>query len=287
MADGHLSPMEDLGGKVAVITGAASGIGLAVARRCASEGMRVVLADVEEKALESAAAELTGAGHTVVHVVTDVSDGTAMEALAERTVAELGAVHVVHLNAGVAGGGPIWTLSEKDWAWVLGVNLWGVIHGVRVFVPRMIEQGEPGHVVTTASMAGLTSSPFMGSYNVSKHGVVTLSETLARELAMAGLPIGVSVLCPGWVNTGIGESGRNRPDSLRNDGDALVDIGTGVLKPILEAGLSPEVVAQHVVDAVRGDRFYVLTHPTWKDMIRQRLDDILEERQPTALFFPT
>jgi NAD(P)-dependent dehydrogenase (short-subunit alcohol dehydrogenase family) len=283
--------MQELGGKVAVVTGAASGIGRATATAFAAEGMRVVLADIEEKALDPVARELTDAGHTVLPVVTDVSDAASMDALAARTFAEFGGVHVVHLNAGVAGGGPSWTLTDNDWRWVLGVNLWGVINGIRVFVPRMIEQGEPAHVVNTASMAGLTSSPFLGPYNVSKHGVVTLSETLHRELAMTGAPIGVSVLCPGWVNTGIGESGRNRPDDLRNDDTAgaanMADLGAGMLKQILEQGLQPGDVAAQVVDAVKNNRFYILTHPEWKDMIRSRMEDILEERPPTPGFFPT
>jgi NAD(P)-dependent dehydrogenase (short-subunit alcohol dehydrogenase family) len=280
--------MQELGGKVAVVTGAASGIGRATATAFAAEGMRVVLADIEEKALDPVARELTDAGHTVLPVVTDVSDAASMDALAARTFAEFGGVHVVHLNAGVAGGGPIWTLTDNDWRWVLGVNLWGVINGIRVFVPRMIEQGGPAHVVNTASMAGLTSSPFLGPYNVSKHGVVTLSETLHRELAMTGAPIGVSVLCPGWVNTGIGESGRNRPDELRNDGAVdMADLGAGMLKQLLEQGLQPGDVAAQVVDAVKNNRFYILTHPEWKDMIRSRMEDILEERPPTPGFFPT
>ena len=281
--------MQQLKGKVAVVTGAASGIGKATATAFAAEGMRVVLADIEQAALDAAVDELTEAGHTVLGVRTDVSDSASVEELAERTVAEFGGVHVVHLNAGVAAGGPVWTLSEKDWAWVLGVNLWGVIHGVRSFVPRMIAQGEPAHVVNTASMAGLTSSAFMGAYNVSKHGVVTLSETLQRDLAMTGAPISVSVLCPGWVNTGIGESGRNRPDDLRNpDGPNLLEGGgASPLKAGLEAGLQPAEVAAMVLDAVKHDRFYILTHPEWNEMVRLRMEDILEGRTPTPMFLPT
>jgi NAD(P)-dependent dehydrogenase (short-subunit alcohol dehydrogenase family) len=281
--------MQDLKGKVAVVTGAASGIGKATATAFAAEGMKVVLADIEQAALDATVAELEAAGHEVLGVVTDVADSDSVESLAERTVETFGGVHVVHLNAGVAAGGPVWALSEKDWAWVLGVNLWGVIHGVRSFVPRMLAQGEPGHVVNTASIAGLTSSAFMGAYNVSKHGVVTLSETLQRDLTMTGAQIGVSVLCPGWVNTGIGESGRNRPDDLRNpDGPNLLEGGeVSPLKAVLEAGLPPAEVAAMVVDAVRTDRFYILTHPDWNDMIRARFDDILEGRTPSPMFLPT
>jgi NAD(P)-dependent dehydrogenase (short-subunit alcohol dehydrogenase family) len=279
--------VRDLGGKAAVVTGAASGIGRATATALAAEGMRVVLADIEDHALQTTARELAAEGHTVVPVVVDVSDAASMDALADRSFAEFGGVQVVHLNAGVAGGGPMWTLTEKDWSWVLGVNLWGVIHGVRNFVPRMIEAGEPAHVVTTASMAGLTSSPFLGSYNVSKHAVVTLSETLHRDLALANAPIGVSVLCPGWVDTGIGRSGRNRPEALRNDGSPdMADIGGGVLKSMLENGLKPAEVATLVVKAIRDERFYILTHPGWKAMIQQRFEDILAERNPSGMFFP-
>jgi NAD(P)-dependent dehydrogenase (short-subunit alcohol dehydrogenase family) len=280
--------IQDLTGKVAVVTGAASGIGRATATAFAAEGMKVVLADIEEKSLEATAKELSDAGRTVLPVVVDVSDGESVEALAQRTIDEFGGVHVVHLNAGVAAGGPIWTLSEKDWAWVLGVNLWGVIHGVRSFVPRMIAAGEPGHVVNTASMAGLTSSAMMGAYNVSKHGVVTMSETLQRDLSLMGSSIGVSVLCPGWVNTGIGDSGRNRPDELRNaDGPNMLEGGPNMLKGMLENGLQPAEVAAMVLDAVKTDRFYILTHPDWSSMIEQRMTDILEGHAPTPMFFPS
>lgn len=279
----------DLGGKVAVVTGAASGIGRATATAFAEAGMQVVLADIEQDRLDEATSDLRAAGHTVRSVVVDVSDGESVEALAAETIHEFGAVHVVHLNAGVAAGGPLWTLSEKDWAWVLGVNLWGVIHGIRSFVPRMIAGGEPGHIVNTASMAGLTSSAMMGAYNVSKHGVVTLSETLLRDLSMMGSTIGVSVLCPGWVNTGIGESGRNRPDELRNaEGPNILEGGAASpLKAVLESGLQPAEVAAMVLDAVKSDRFYIVTHPEWTPMIEQRMTDILEDRKPSPMFFPT
>ena len=282
--------MDQLSGKVAVVTGGASGIGRATVTALAAEGMKVVLADIEEKALDAAVRSLEDAGHAdVLGVVTDVSDGASMDLLAERTIDRFGAVHLVHLNAGVAAGGPAWTLSEKDWAWVLGVNLWGVIHGVRTFVPRMLAQGEPGHVVATASMAGLMSSAFMAAYNVSKHGVVTLCETLKRDLALTGAPIGVSVLCPGWVDTGIGDSGRNRPDELRNEGGAnILESGdASPLKAVLENGLPPSDVAAMVVDAVRGDRFYILTHDDWRLSVEARMGDILEGRTPAPMFLPT
>lgn len=280
--------VNELEGKVAVVTGAASGIGRATATKFATEGMRVVLADIEEKSLEATAAAIAEVGGEALSVVTDVSKSESMDALAARALDAFGAVHLVHLNAGVAAGGSMWELTPADWQWVLGVNLWGVIHGVRSFVPIMLRQGEEGHVVNTASMAGLTSSPFMGPYNVSKHGVVTLSEGLQRELALQNAPIGVSVLCPGWVNTGIGDSSRNRPDDLRNEGDsAALDLGQGIIRQFLESGLDPSEVADQVVDAVRRQRFYVLTHPEWKEMIRQRMDDILDERTPAGFGFLT
>jgi NAD(P)-dependent dehydrogenase (short-subunit alcohol dehydrogenase family) len=280
--------MKDLAGKVAVVTGAGSGIGKGTATRFAAEGMKVVLADIEEKPLNAVRAELSDNGATVLAVPTDVAKGESMDALLERTLEQFGGVHLVHLNAGVAGGGLSWQLSELDWQWLLGVNLWGVIHGVRAFVPAMVERGEEGHIVMTGSMAGLTSSAFLGPYNVSKHGVVTLAETLAKELTATGSKIGVSVLCPGWVNTSIGESARNRPDELRNSGDGgMGDLGSGAIKPVIEAGMPPADVAEHVVAAVRDGRFYILTHPEWKPMIQTRLDDILAERAPTPTSFPT
>lgn len=281
--------MRDLDGKVAVVTGAASGIGRAVATRLARAGMRVVLADLEEGALHTTASSMTEAGHTVFPVVTDVSSFESVEALAKQAVAHFGAVHLVHNNAGVGVGGFCWQASEEDWTWVLGVNLWGVINGVRAFVPIMIDQGEPAHVVNTASMAGLISVPFLGPYNVSKHGVVTLSETLQRELQIVGAPIRVSVLCPGVVQTNIFESQRNRPAHLRGEGsqgfEALMQNGAdpGALGAFGQV-IAPEAVADNVHDAVVNDRFYILTHPEQSDaLVRARTDDILSGRAPSSL----
>lgn len=280
--------MKDLAGKVAVVTGAASGIGRGTATQFAAEGMKVVLADIQEDMLNAVRAELADNGATVLAVPTDVAKGESMDHLAERALEEFGGIHVVHLNAGVAGGGFSWQLSELDWQWVLGVNLWGVIHGVRAFVPVMLERGDEGHIVITGSMAGLTSSGFLGPYNVSKHGAVTLAETLAKELAMTQSRLGVSVLCPGWVSTGIGESARNRPADLRNERDrGMGDLGSGAIKEVIEAGMPPSEVAAQVVAAIRDERFYILTHPEWKPMIQTRLDDILQERPPTPTSFPS
>ena len=285
--------MKNLDGKVAVVTGGASGIGRAVATRFAEAGMRVVLADIQEDALDRTASELAAAGHQVIGVRTDVSVGESVEALAATVMAEFGAVHVLHNNAGVGVGGYLWTHTQRDWEWVLGVNLWGVIHGVRVFVPLMISQGEPAHIVNTASMAGLISVPGLGAYNVSKHGVVTLSETLERDLRIAGAPIGVSVLCPGLVMTNIFESHRNRPGDISDEGqdpgllgltaaadgsaraDALESFGTM---------LTPEQVATAVLEGVVDDHFYILTHPEpARSLVRSRADDIIEARHPSPL----
>src|SRR3954468_8003406 len=255
--------MKDLRGKVAVVTGAASGIGNAVATRLAAEGMKVVLADIEEGPLADAEKVLADPGATVLAVPTDVTKGDQMDALAEKTYATFGTAHVVHNNAGVATGGPMWTLTEADWQWVLGVNLWGVIHGVRAFVPRLVEQGE-GHVVNTASIAGLPSAPMMGPYNLSKHGVVPLSETLAAELALHGSPVKVSVLCPGWVNTRINEAERTRPAELQDAAAAdpnMAEMGKQMIGALITSGLDPAEVARQVLEAVREERFYILTHP--------------------------
>ncbi len=209
--------MESVQGKVAVITGGGSGIGLAMATRFASEGMKVVLADIEKDALDAAVAGLAATGAEAIGVPTDVADGAAVEALRDAAVDRFGTVHLLCNNAGVGTGGLSWNQSVADWEWVLGVNLWGVVHGIRAFMPILLEQGE-GHVVNTASMAGLSSPPMMAIYNVSKHAVVTLSETMFGELAMIESPVGVSVLCPGWVNTRIHEAGRNRPGAGEGDG---------------------------------------------------------------------
>jgi len=286
--------MEQLEDRVAVVTGGGSGIGRAVATQLAGAGMQVVVADIQQDALDATVADLVAAGHRAIGVRTDVSDGDSVDALAEATVAEFGAVHVVHNNAGVGVGGPVWTHTERDWQWVLGVNLWGVIHGIRAFVPRMLAQGGPAHVVNTASMAGLISVPYLGAYNVSKHGVVTLSETLNRDLRLAGADIGVSVLCPGLVMTNIFESQRNRPEELADDAgssglSALLD-GVGDSSATQDAIgafgqiLSPDEVAAAVVDAVRQDRFYILTHPeSTEALVRTRCDDIVEARHPSPL----
>jgi NAD(P)-dependent dehydrogenase (short-subunit alcohol dehydrogenase family) len=273
--------MKELHGKVAVVTGGASGIGRAVAEAAAAAGMKVVLADIEETALKEADAALGASGAEVLSVVTDVSVGASVEELRDKTLARFGAVHLVHNNAGVAVGGPMWTVSEADWTWVMGVNLWGVIHGIRAFVPVLLEQGE-GHVVNTASLAGLTSPGMLGPYNVTKHSVVTMSETLYRDLEAIGSRVGVSVLCPGFVQTRIAESDRNRPDWAPA---ATLPQGVefqGVVRNLVAGGMEPAEVAEKVLYAVKNNRFYILTHDGTQAMVETRMRDILEDRNPSS-----
>lgn len=280
--------MEDLTGKVAVVTGAASGIGLALTKTFLADGMRVAMADIESAALDAAVAEL-GDGAEVEPIVCDVSDEAQVEALRDRALERFGSVHVVCNNAGVAGGGPIWTQTRADWDWVLGVNLFGVINGVRAFTPLLIEQGE-GHIVNTASIAGMISMPWGGTYNVSKHGVVTLSETLWADLQLAGASnVGVSVLCPGWVQTRIHESGRNRPPADGGERVGPTEEQQAMLAHIgglIAEGLNPLQVAGMVRDAVLEQRFYILTHPHWNPLLSDRFDRILAGELPSSGALP-
>ena len=281
--------MRELRGRVAVITGAASGIGRAVAERCAGAGMKVALADIEVQALRAAESDLAGQGADVLAVATDVANPDEVEALVGKTVERFGAVHLVHNNAGVATGGLSWEVPLASWKWVISVNLWGVIHGVRSFVPLMLAQGDEGHVVNTASMAGLTSTPMLSPYNVRKHGVVTLSEALHKELALQNSKVKVSVLCPGLVRTQIGASARNRQpryqEQLGQDEAEADAMASGAFQQLLETGMDPMAVADQVLDAVREERFWILTHPEADPAIRTRAEDILERRNPTAQFF--
>lgn len=265
---------------VAVITGAASGIGRGLAERFAAEGMKVVLADVEEEPLAKLAADLRSEGATVLTIRTDVSDATAVENLAAQTLETFGAVHILCNNAGVVCSRPIWEHTVADWEWVLGVNLWGVIHGIRAFVPRMLAQGDACHIVNTASILGLVGGGGTGIYKVSKHGVVVLSEALADELAQKGANIQVHVLCPGWVRTGILDSDRNRPDTLQNPKVEAPPrqetiSGSQNARAEMEAGMSPTEVAEYVYNAIQNGTFYIHTHPEHKAAIRERMDRIL------------
>jgi NAD(P)-dependent dehydrogenase (short-subunit alcohol dehydrogenase family) len=271
---------------VAVVTGAASGIGYAMAERFAAEGMRVVLADVEDDALARAEEALRGMGATVVAVPTDVADAAAVEALAAATLRAFGAVHVVCNNAGVGVvGGTLWEQSLADWQWVMGVNLWGVIHGVRTFVPILLAQDSEGHIVNTASSAGLVPGPGgVGGYPVAKFGVVALSEVLALELAVRTPKVKVSVLCPNLVNTRLMDADRNRPAALRSAPTEAEPPGAAqfrqALRERMAAGLAPARVADAVVAAIQAERFYVLPHPEVKEWARARMKDIVAERYP-------
>jgi NAD(P)-dependent dehydrogenase (short-subunit alcohol dehydrogenase family) len=277
--------MRDFKDKVAVITGGASGLGLAMAKRFAREGAKLVLGDVEEEPLRKVEQEFRRSGVPVLAIRTDVSRAHDVERLAEKTLATFGAVHIVCNNAGVGPGGVVWESTPADWEWVLGVNVWGVIHGVRVFVPIMLRQDTPCHIVNTASVAGMLSVPGMGIYCVSKHAVVTLTECLYHDLAARNAKIGVSLLCPAYVPTGIADSERNRPASLHNPVRARTaeDIEREQkMRHAVESGkISPEEVAEMVYKGIVDERFYILTHPKIKAAIEMRVQDIVNDRNPT------
>lgn len=279
--------MQDFEGRVAVITGAASGFGREFARLGAARGMKLVLADVQADALAATEAELRAAGAEVVSERADVSRAEDVARLAERAYAAFGAVHLLFNNAGVGSGGLIWENSERDWQWVLGVNLWGVIHGVRQFVPRMLAGGEPGHVVNTASVAGLLNAPNMGVYNVSKHAVVSLTESLYHDLKLVQANIGASVLCPAYVPTGIAQSHRNRPDELRDDAAPTASqraAQAAISKAVQGGRMSAAEVAQATFEAIAAERFYVFTHPQIMPTVELRFADVLQRRNPTDPF---
>jgi NAD(P)-dependent dehydrogenase (short-subunit alcohol dehydrogenase family) len=273
--------MEQLSGRVAVVTGAGSGIGRALVRRFLDEGMSVVAADVEATALEE-----TVAGSEAVPVVCDVSDADAMQALAATTEDRFGGAHLVCANAGVFQGGISWERSLEDWQWVLGVNLWGVIHTVKAFVPRMIAGGDEGHVVVTSSMAGLACAAFSGPYQTSKFGAYAVAESLAHDLRASGIPIGVSALCPGAVNTRIAGSTRNRPDALPAKGGDDVAFVEGALADLTShQGIEPSEAADRVVDAVRAGDFLVPTNDAYADQLRVHTDAQIARRLPPMADF--
>jgi NAD(P)-dependent dehydrogenase (short-subunit alcohol dehydrogenase family) len=276
--------MQTLRDRVAVVTGAASGIGLALAERFAAEGMRVVMADVEADALDRAAAAVRTTARAVLPVRVDVAHAEDVERLAHETYAAFGGAHVVCNNAGVAVIGAVHEHSLADWQWVIGVNLWGVIHGVRAFVPRMLAGGDEGHIVNTASMAGLTTAPFMAVYDVTKHGVVALSEAMYKEFEATGAPLGVSVVCPGLINTNIMRSARNRPPELADEGKAgpAAQAFGQALGDRLATGYPPAEVAEQVVQGIREKRFYVVpAQPEVRQAATLRAQDIIELRNPT------
>ena len=283
--------MKNFSGRTAVITGAGSGFGLETSRIAARRGMNVVMADVQADALERAAAEIEATGAKVLAQRLDVSKAGEVDALARAVAARFGAPHIVFNNAGVGAGGLIWENTLADWDWVMGVNVMGVVHGVRAFTPMMLEAaakdpGYEGHIVNTASMAGLVDMPNMGVYNVSKHAVVALSETLYQDLRLVTDQIGASVLCPFFVPTGITESQRNRPDDLRADkptrsqliGKAMNDRAVGKGK------VSAADVAGFVFEAIEADRFYIYSHPKALGIVQTRLEDIVQARNPTDPF---
>lgn len=278
-------------GKTAVLTGAGSGFGLECARIGAARGMNLVLVDVQQEALDKAEAELNATGVQVLARKVDVSDAAQMEKLAAEVKATFGAPHFVFNNAGVGAGGLVWENTVADWQWVLGVNVWGVIHGVRLFTPMMLEaaKADPayeGHIVNTASMAGLLAPPNMGIYNVSKHAVVSLTETLYQDLALVSDQVSASLLCPFFVPTGIGHSERNRPQSLEAQpltasqkiGQAMTDKAVGSGK------VTATDVAQKVFEAMASGQFYIYSHPQALGSVQVRMEDVVQGRNPTDPF---
>ncbi len=274
--------------KVVVITGGASGLGREFANVAAKLGMKLVLADVQQDALDQARLELEGRGAAVLAMLCDVRSGEQVQALADATMEKFGAVHLLFNNAGVGSGGLIWENTEADWEWVLGVNLWGVIHGVRIFTKLMLEcalkdASYEGHIVNTASMAGLLNAPTMGVYNVSKHAVVSLSETLYQDLQLVEAPIGASVLCPYFVPTGISQSHRNRPDDVR-----MMEAPTAsqraaqsmTVKAVESGKVSAAQVAQMTFDAIRQGQFYIYSHPEALGTVRERMEEIVTQHNP-------
>ncbi len=278
--------MKQFRDRTAVITGAASGIGLELARRAAGEGMNLVLADIEFARLEEAAATLGLSAERLLLQRTDVSREAEIAALADAAFARFGGVHMLCNNAGVGLTRVTWEHSTADWEWVLGVNLWSVIHGIQHFLPKMLEQGDEGHVVNTSSVAGLLSTPGMAAYNVSKHGVVTLSETLYGELLAARAKVGVSLLCPAWVPTGIHQSARNRQDRF---GSAAPAAGLSAVyeqrmaQAVTSGRLTAADMANEVFAAVGEGRFYVIPHRKINNAIQLRMEDIMNLRNPTPL----
>ncbi len=276
--------MKDLKGRVAVVTGAASGIGRALAGIFAAEGMKVVLADIEEAPLREAAQELVDGGAEALAVQTDVTQPDDLKALAERTLDQFGAAHILCNNAGVLVGGKSWESPVSDFEWQMNVNLWGVLHGIQAFVPIMLVQDTECHIVNTSSMAGVTAMPFVSGYHMTKHAVMALSECLYKELRAEPSKIGVSVLCPELINTGIGFSDRNRPSDPTRDPDHTSSISANLVSKAIQEGakqgVAPEVIAERVLAGIREDRFYILAEDTWRDMCNARLDDILHARNP-------
>jgi NAD(P)-dependent dehydrogenase (short-subunit alcohol dehydrogenase family) len=275
--------MRDFKGKVAVITGGASGIGRGIAERCVRVGMKVVLADIDETHLAKAEAELKAAGGSVVAVTTDVSKRSDVELLARQAMDAFGRVHLLFNNAGVAAGGAPWEATWNDWEWVIGVNLWGVIHGVKVFTPLMMAQNTECHIINTSSTAGLTVGGGSTTYAVTKHAIVALSESMYLALQQRNSLVKVSVLCPGLVRTGIADVERHRPAELRNEPIPLtpeLQAGLAAFKATMEKAMPPSQVADAVFDAIEREQFYILSHPEWMEVIQLRTDKLLRMENP-------
>ena len=273
--------MKEFRDKVAVITGAASGIGFGIAERCAQEGMQVVLAGINHDNLIRAKDALAPTGARTLTVQTDVSKLADIEALAQKTLDAFGAVHLLVNNAGVAAGGPVWECTLADWQWVMEVNLWGVIYGVKVFVPIMLAQDTECHIVNNSSIVGLLPYFSSAPYQVTKHAVVALSENLHYSLTQENAKVRVSVLCSGWVKTRILDSGRNRPLELQNEPiseppSPESEAAAVQSRQTVEGGMSPQEVADQVVRAIGSERFWILTHSDWNSEIRQRIEGALE-----------
>ncbi len=281
--------MREFAGKTAVVTGGASGIGLALVERFASEGMNVVLADIQEDALQAQVQRLQQEERSVMGLVVDTMQRETLERLRDQTIAEFGNIHILCNNAGVFSFqdamslGPeainIWDVEDRVWEWVIGVNFWGVLYGVQTFLPHMIGHGEEGHVVNTSSVAGIT--PGGSAYSVSKHGVLTLTEGLHQNLERIGSKIGASVLCPGAVQTQIMNADRNRPDEFGGAGERS-EGETAAFNAFLASGIDPANVADQVVQAITEERCYVLPHPDWDDIVRQRVENMLARTVPAA-----
>lgn len=280
--------MMEFKNKVALITGAASGIGAAIAERCAYEGMKVVLADIDKEALINTEKVLKSTGAETLAVVCDVSKESDIKVLSEKAINTFGKINLLFNNAGVATGTVLWRNTTADWKWVLGVNLWGLINCTKIFVPIMLNQNDECYIVNTASLAGFTSAPGNGVYSVTKHAIVNFSETLYYELKLAKAKIDVSVICPGFVNTQLADAERNRPVELKNTDRSIKtnmqQMAEEMFHKEIKKGMAPELIVEKVFDAIQQKKFYIITHKESKTLIKQRMEDILNENNPTIYF---